>query len=73
MDSKETRRRASACAVARGFAMINERAPVWNQEAVSPGFTRLTGRVQWSSMTPESSMGHSANVREEVTRGSCAI
>jgi len=66
MDSEEARRIASARAVARGFAMINEKGPVLNQEAVSPGFTRLTGRVQWPSMTPESSVGCSAAAREEV-------
>jgi len=49
--------------------MINKKCPVWNQEAVSPGFTRLTGRVQWLSMTPESSVGRSAAAREEVARG----
>ena len=52
MDPEESRRRASARAVARGFAMINEKDPVWNQDAVSPGFTRLTGLVQWPNMTP---------------------
>ncbi|KAG7529717.1 hypothetical protein ISN44_Un124g000010, partial [Arabidopsis suecica] len=37
MDPEESRQRASARAVARGFAMINEKDPVWNQDASSVG------------------------------------
>ena len=49
--------------------MINKKCPVWNQEAVSPGFTRLTGRVQWPSVAPEPSVGRTAGAREEIVRG----
>ena len=63
MDLEESRRRASARDVAKGFAMINEKGPAWNQEDVRPGFTRLTGRVQWPSMAPESFVGRSAAAR----------
>jgi len=49
--------------------MINEKGPSWNQEAVSPGFTRLTGRVQWPSVAPEPSVGRTAGAREEIVRG----
>ncbi|KAG7531272.1 hypothetical protein ISN44_Un47g000010 [Arabidopsis suecica] len=69
MNPEESRRRASARAVARGFEMINEKNQSRNQKAASPGFTRMTGRVQWPSMAPESSEGRSAAAQEEIARG----
>ena len=49
--------------------MINEKDQSRNQEAASPGFTRMTGRVQWPSMALESSMARSTAAREEIARG----
>ncbi|KAG7531740.1 Retrotransposon gag domain [Arabidopsis suecica] len=69
MNPEESRRRTSARAVARGFEMINEKNQSTNQKAASPGFTRMTGRVQWPSMAPESSEGRSAAAQEEIARG----